>query len=196
MARQKPRERRPGRGRRGCSTPRSRSPPTACASSGIEVSARIDPDLPPVLADEDQLHQVFANLLVNAQQALRDVPPPRRIVLTAALERMAAVRVDVADTGPACRRRSARASSILSSPPSPRARAPGIGLSVLPRHRHGPWWDHRAGRAGGRRGPVRDPSAGSPVVGRGRGPCIPPLSRRRPRPHACSSSTTSRRCAK
>ena len=50
-------------------------------------------------ADEDQLHQVFLNLLVNAHQALEAVPPPRRLwVRTAAADGM--VSVEVADNGP------------------------------------------------------------------------------------------------
>ncbi len=100
MARQKPSERRPVAVERLLDTA-VEMVAYGARSSGIEVERRIDPDLPPVLADEDQLHQVFANLLVNAQQALRDVPPPRRIVLNAALEKDGrTVRVDVADTGP------------------------------------------------------------------------------------------------
>ena len=35
-------------------------------------------DLPPVLADRIQLQQVLINLLVNAAEAMRDVPAPRR----------------------------------------------------------------------------------------------------------------------
>ena len=50
-------------------------------SAGVEVERDFEPDLPPVSADEDQLHQVFLNLLLNAQQALRDAPQPRRILL-------------------------------------------------------------------------------------------------------------------
>jgi PAS domain S-box-containing protein len=99
-------------------------------SAGIEVARDLAADLPEVLADEDQLHQVFLNLLVNAQQALRDAPPPRRVVVSTRRDADGLVRVEVADTGPASRRRSAPGSSTRSSPPSPRASAPGLGLSV------------------------------------------------------------------
>ena len=68
-------------------------------SAGVEVERDFEPDLPPVSADEDQLHQVFLNLLLNAQQALRDAPQPRRILLATSCEG-GRVRIEVADTGP------------------------------------------------------------------------------------------------
>ncbi|HWL70040.1 MAG TPA: PAS domain S-box protein [Geminicoccus sp.] len=68
-------------------------------ADGIEVERRIQPDLPPVLADEDQLHQVVTNLLVNAQQALREQNAARRIVISAATE-AAAIVLRIEDNGP------------------------------------------------------------------------------------------------
>ena len=44
-------------------------------SAGIEVVREDAPDLPSVMADEDELHQVFLNLIVNACQALEAMPP-------------------------------------------------------------------------------------------------------------------------
>ena len=44
-------------------------------------------DLPPVLGDRIQLQQVLLNLIVNAVEALREVPPERRrLVIRATLE--------------------------------------------------------------------------------------------------------------
>ena len=43
-------------------------------SADVEIIREDQPDLPPVLADDDQLHQVFLNLAVNAQQALETAP--------------------------------------------------------------------------------------------------------------------------
>lgn len=69
------------------------------SSSGIEVTRAIPPDLPAILGDADQLHQVLANLLTNAQQALDLQPQPRRVSISArALGDE--VEIVVADNGP------------------------------------------------------------------------------------------------
>ncbi len=68
-------------------------------TADVEVVRALAPDLPAVWADGDQLHQVFANLFVNAQQALQGVPPPRRLTITSDFD-AEAVRVEVADNGP------------------------------------------------------------------------------------------------
>jgi len=41
----------------------------------------VQPSLPRVWADGDQLHQVLVNLIVNAQQALEEISGPRRITV-------------------------------------------------------------------------------------------------------------------
>jgi signal transduction histidine kinase len=41
-------------------------------ANGIEADAEIEPGLPRALADRHQLQQVFLNIVVNAEQALRD----------------------------------------------------------------------------------------------------------------------------
>lgn len=70
-------------------------------TSGIEVVLALEPDLPPISGDADQIHQVFMNLLVNAQQALQDRPPPRRIRIASRLDLGAnALHIVVADNGP------------------------------------------------------------------------------------------------
>ena len=53
----------------------------ALKTSGIEVTLDLAEHVPPVLADADQLHQVFMNLIINAQQALQDQPRPRKVEL-------------------------------------------------------------------------------------------------------------------
>ncbi|MDC0745391.1 PAS domain-containing protein [Polyangium mundeleinium] len=47
---------------------------------GIAVQQALLPDLPPVLGDPVQLQQVVLNLMLNAAEASKDVPPERRRV--------------------------------------------------------------------------------------------------------------------
>ncbi len=70
-------------------------------TSGIEVTLDLAKDIPPILADADQLHQVLLNLIINAQQALQDQAAPRQIRVTSRYEPgTGIVRVVVADNGP------------------------------------------------------------------------------------------------
>jgi PAS domain S-box-containing protein len=69
-------------------------------TTGIAVRTELTPDLPPVEADADQLHQVLTNLLVNAHQALQEVDRDRRLtVLTRALSSPPRVEIDIIDNG-------------------------------------------------------------------------------------------------
>ncbi len=73
----------------------------ALKTSGVEVRLDMDPRMPAVLADPDQLHQVFMNLFINAQQALQDVQGPRELRLASRWDDSAGVVwIDVADNGP------------------------------------------------------------------------------------------------
>ncbi len=73
----------------------------AVRTSNIDVELDLAADIPPILADADQLHQVMLNLIVNAQQALQERPAPRRIRVASRFDRASAlVRVSVADNGP------------------------------------------------------------------------------------------------
>ena len=49
--------------------------------------------------DSDQLHQVFTNLIVNAQQALLQAAPPRRLRLRAA-RLVDELQIEIEDNGP------------------------------------------------------------------------------------------------
>ena len=73
----------------------------AIRTSSIDVELALAPDLPLIHADGDQLHQVFLNLVINAQQALQDHPPPRRIRIASRYDTGAEMlRITVADNGP------------------------------------------------------------------------------------------------
>ncbi|SJM35308.1 hybrid sensor histidine kinase/response regulator [Mesorhizobium delmotii] len=68
-------------------------------SAGIEIRTELAEPLPNIWGDRDQLHQVVTNLVVNAQQALLQVPHPRRLTIVTTGEDDA-VEVVVADNGP------------------------------------------------------------------------------------------------
>jgi two-component system NtrC family sensor kinase len=67
----------------------------------IEVQLSLAEDLPTLWADLHQLRQLVINLATNAHQALREVPPPRRLTLmTRADAARRQVVLQVVDTGP------------------------------------------------------------------------------------------------
>jgi CheY-like chemotaxis protein len=73
----------------------------AVRTSGIDVKLDLAPDIPLILADADQLHQVFLNLIINAQQSLQEQPLPRRIRVTSRfISSSELLRVTFADNGP------------------------------------------------------------------------------------------------
>ena len=73
----------------------------AMRTSSVEVTLDQAGDMPHVLADADQIHQVLLNLIINAQQALQERPAPRRIRLATRHDPIAdRVRISVADNGP------------------------------------------------------------------------------------------------
>jgi len=73
----------------------------ALKTSGIEVELDLAEHVPPVLGDADQLHQVFMNLIINAQQAMQDQSRRRKLTITSRFEASAnAIRIAVADNGP------------------------------------------------------------------------------------------------
>jgi PAS domain S-box-containing protein len=73
----------------------------ALRTSSVEVALDLAPDIPLISADADQLHQVMLNLIINAQQALLEQSPPRRLHLTSRFD--AATRrvfITLGDNGP------------------------------------------------------------------------------------------------
>ncbi|MEW6677939.1 MAG: ATP-binding protein [Pseudomonadota bacterium] len=70
-------------------------------SGGVEVRTRLQPGLPPVQADADQLGQVFLNLFTNAQHALAEVDGLRQLTVASSWEaETSRIRVRVEDSGP------------------------------------------------------------------------------------------------
>ena len=64
----------------------------------IDLETHLTPDLPPVHGDEQTLHQVFINLILNAVDAL---PPKGKITITASKSRQVGfIEIRVTDNGP------------------------------------------------------------------------------------------------
>jgi two-component system sensor kinase FixL len=67
----------------------------------VEIEARIDPGLPPVLADRIQIEQVLLNLLRNAIDAIATADSRERlIVVEGHCKGGHTVQISVADSGP------------------------------------------------------------------------------------------------
>jgi PAS domain S-box-containing protein len=104
-------------------------------SHGVVLELVLSDDLPPVLADRDLLGQVVLNLVVNAQQALVQQTPPRKIFIQTGVARDettadARVWLRVADNGPGI---SAAAQAQLFEPfftTKAEGSGTGLGLSV------------------------------------------------------------------
>jgi signal transduction histidine kinase/ActR/RegA family two-component response regulator len=65
----------------------------------VEVVLELTPELPVLLADPHQLHQVVVNLVTNAHYAMREAAPPRRLTVTTRFDPERVV-LEIVDTGP------------------------------------------------------------------------------------------------
>jgi PAS domain S-box-containing protein len=98
-------------------------------TGGVEVIRARRPDLPLVWADADQLHQVFANLFVNAQQALQSLSGPRQLRISTSFD-ADTVSVEVADNGPGIPREVGQRVFDPFFTTKPQGVGTGVGLSV------------------------------------------------------------------
>lgn len=70
-------------------------------STGSEIVLDLDPSLPPVAADPDQLAQVFINLIVNAEHALEGLGDRGKLTLSSYYDVMSdEVVIEIRDNGP------------------------------------------------------------------------------------------------
>src|SRR5262245_59886949 len=68
-------------------------------TAGVTVEMQLAADLPSISGSADQLHQVFLNLIVNAQQAMETQSAPRRLKIVSDRHEDK-VRVRIIDNGP------------------------------------------------------------------------------------------------
>jgi PAS domain S-box-containing protein len=70
-------------------------------AADVRIELDLAPDVPPIMADADQVHQVLTNLIVNARQALAGRARPRRLRIVTRCD-LAGRRalLSVADNGP------------------------------------------------------------------------------------------------
>jgi two-component system, NtrC family, sensor histidine kinase HydH len=94
--------------------------------AGIRVRADLDPDLPPLTVDPNQIRQVFLNVLFNAIQAM---PAGGRLeVCTRSRPSAGSVRVEVTDTG--CGADPSMLERMFDPFFSTKAEGTGLGLSI------------------------------------------------------------------
>jgi two-component system NtrC family sensor kinase len=97
-------------------------------SNGVDLTCELAADLPPVLADTDQIQQVVINLLINAQQALQEQGQPLSIFVQTRCTNDA-VCVRVSDNGPGVTAEIARRIFDPFFTTKPQGSGTGIGLS-------------------------------------------------------------------
>jgi C4-dicarboxylate-specific signal transduction histidine kinase len=68
-------------------------------SQAVELRIDIAPDTPQVVADRVQLQQVLLNLMLNALEAMQEVPQPRILQVAAAEHDTGWARIAVSDSG-------------------------------------------------------------------------------------------------
>jgi len=98
-------------------------------TAGVEVVADLAPDLSGTEADESQLQQVFANLFVNAQQAMLEKQGDRRLTITTGVDESGMIRVTVSDTGLGIATEAQRRIFEPFFTTKPQGSGTGIGLS-------------------------------------------------------------------
>lgn len=97
--------------------------------AALHITTEIN--IPPALTlicDPEQIHQILLNLVLNAIEAMKDIPHERRLVI-AATERNGSVLIQVSDTGKGI---PPRLKEMLFDPfVTTKASGGGLGLSVL-----------------------------------------------------------------
>lgn len=120
-------------------------------SQGIDFAMEVPPCLPAIMGDEQELTEVFLNLLVNAERAVRD-QRVRRVAIRAE-ERGRRVLVSVEDTGPGIPDDKLQTVFEPFYTTKPEGEAVGLGLALargVVREHQGEIWAERAAGGGAR----------------------------------------------
>ncbi len=95
----------------------------------IEIVQELDPELPKTMADFQQLQQVFLNLLVNAEQAMRDAHGRGKLIIRS--EKVGdIIRVSFTDDGPGIPRDIVNRIFEPFFTTKPVGKGTGLGLSI------------------------------------------------------------------
>jgi two-component system NtrC family sensor kinase len=97
----------------------------------VDVVLDLDPELPIMVGDPHQLHQVVLNLVTNAQDAMRGADGPKMMVVSTSFDQATqCLSLEVSDTGPGI---PAAVRSRLFEPfftTKPQGQGTGLGLSL------------------------------------------------------------------
>ena len=96
--------------------------------TNVVVEKEVEPTLPPVWADGNQLQQVLTNLIANAKQAMADLEGARRLHISMRRAGADRVRIQVTDTGPGIP--PAIIGSVFDPFVTTKADGTGLGLSI------------------------------------------------------------------
>jgi signal transduction histidine kinase/ActR/RegA family two-component response regulator len=100
-------------------------------SDGVEMTVHVASDVPVMWADAHQLHQLFVNLINNAQHAMRRQPAPRRIAIAVRfVAQTHRVHIEVRDTGPGIPPEIQRRVFEPFFTTKPQGEGTGLGLSL------------------------------------------------------------------
>lgn len=98
---------------------------------GIHIVTHLDPDLPPVMADADQIRRVVVNLMDNAADAMENSLVKEIVIATRADARRAIVEAEISDTG--CGVSPEDKEKLFRPYYSTKERGTGLGLAIVNR---------------------------------------------------------------
>ncbi len=95
---------------------------------GIELQVELDPNLPPVIADKEQMKRVIVNLVDNAAEAMTD-SPVRHLTIATSQFSPDVVQLSVTDTG--CGVSASDKEKLFLPYFSTKSRGTGLGLAIV-----------------------------------------------------------------